>query len=96
MPRYIGLATLTRLPVIDFPVIVDPAERTVYFLVPAGDADDWEVPDARIQLVTGHLLVPPAHQRMPPGRYWLAMPQRLARPRQLRTALEQACSSTSR
>ncbi|WP_433246819.1 hypothetical protein ACQPYK_45905 [Streptosporangium sp. CA-135522] len=59
VPRYIGLATLTRLPEGDFPVIVDPAERTVYFLIPAGETDDWERPDTRILVVTHRFLMPP-------------------------------------
>ncbi|MFF5205041.1 hypothetical protein [Streptosporangium sp. NPDC000396] len=95
VPRYIGLAALTRLPTIDFPVIVDPVERTVYFLVPVGEADDWEMPDARILIVTRHLLIPPIQQDMPPGRYWLAMPQRIAKPKLLRRSLEQVCGFIS-
>ncbi|MEV8635387.1 hypothetical protein AB0395_27390 [Streptosporangium sp. NPDC051023] len=94
VPRYIGLAALTHLPAGDFPVLVDPVERAVYFLVPAGETDDWEMPDGRILVVTRHLLVPPIQRNMPPGRYWLAKPQRITRLKLLRKALEQVCSCT--
>ncbi|MEV7010058.1 hypothetical protein [Streptosporangium sp. NPDC051022] len=79
---------LTRLPAGDFPVIVDPIERAVYFLVPPGEVDDWEILDARILTVTRRFLVPPVQRNMPPGRYWLATPRNAFKPKLLRAALE--------
>ncbi|MFB9631282.1 hypothetical protein [Nonomuraea helvata] len=90
VPRHVGLAVLERLPNARLPVIVDPAERALYFLVPVGTADDWELPDRRILDITRHINLPPTQRQMPPGRYWLTVPgcsARRAGLRSLRAAL---------
>lgn len=69
--RHVGLAMLQRLSNANTPVIVDPVERALYFLVPAGAADHWHLPDQYIADIRRHVALPPAHQRIPPGRYWL-------------------------
>lgn len=72
--RHVGLAMLQRLSNASTPVIVDPVERALYFLVPAGAADHWQLPDQNIADIRRHLVLPPAQQQMPPGRYWLLLP----------------------
>jgi hypothetical protein len=72
--RHVGLAMLRHLPSASVPVIVDPVERALYFLVPVGSADHWQLPDRRVAEISPRLMLPPAHQWMPPGRYWLLMP----------------------
>jgi hypothetical protein len=96
VPRHIGLATLRVLTDPDLPIIVDPAQRVVLFLVPCGAADTWTLPGAQIlQAAQVQPFVLPSMQRvMPPGRYWLTRPSRQVRPVRLRllhAALEAAC-----
>ncbi|MET8160357.1 hypothetical protein ABZT47_28695 [Sphaerisporangium sp. NPDC005289] len=91
VPRHIGLATLKQLPIHDLPIIIDPDERMVDFLVPARVADHWTLPSRRILVGALHVALPPAHQRTPPGRYWLTEPVDsvcLTSPRVLHKALE--------
>lgn len=91
VPRHVGLAMLQRLSHVGPPVIVDPAERALYFLVPVGAADGWELPDRRILDIRREIILPPTQRQMPPGRYWLTSPTwsaRRAGHRSLRAALE--------
>jgi hypothetical protein len=91
VPRHVGLTMLHHLSKVSPPVIVDPAERTLYFLVPIGSADHWQLPERQVADIRRRLILPPAQQQMPPGRYWLLLPtvsaQRAA-VRSLRAALE--------
>jgi hypothetical protein len=89
--RHVGLAMLQRLSNANTPVIVDPVERALYFLVPAGAADHWQLPDQRIADIRRHVVLPPAQQQVPPGRYWLLLPTgsgRSTSARSLRAAFE--------
>ncbi|MGP3959733.1 hypothetical protein ACTWPT_27350 [Nonomuraea sp. 3N208] len=91
VPRHVGLAMLQHLPNVNQPVIVDPAERPLYFLVPVGATDSWKLPNRRILDVRRQIILPSAQRQMPLGRYWLTSPTwsaRRAGPRLLRAALD--------
>ncbi len=91
VPRHAGLTMLHRLSRVSPPVVVDPVERSLYFLVPIGSADHWQLSERQIVDIRHQLTLPPTRQQAPPGRYWLLLPtfsaQRAAL-RSLRAALE--------
>ncbi|MGW8375382.1 hypothetical protein [Streptomyces sp. ODS28] len=70
VPRFLGLVALSGLRRTGA-VIVDPRERALYFLVPAGAADTWAVPETRALGTAEYLIVPPPARTAPPGPYWL-------------------------
>lgn len=57
--RFLGLEALERLGSAAGPVLVDPAARTMYFLVPAGSTTDWDVPQSQALGETNHVVIPP-------------------------------------
>lgn len=69
--RFLGLQALERLGSVAGPVLVDPAARTMYFLVPAGSTSTWDVPQSQALGETNHIVIPPAARQSPPGPYWL-------------------------
>ncbi|MGW7001457.1 hypothetical protein ACWGCW_01170 [Streptomyces sp. NPDC054933] len=71
VPRHIGLAALETLQGTAGPVIVDPADRALYFFVAPGTSLAWDVPDTRALGDATYVVVPPLGRRMPPGPYWL-------------------------
>ncbi|WLQ53702.1 hypothetical protein P8A21_39835 (plasmid) [Streptomyces poriferorum] len=89
--RFLGLEALERLGSAAGPVLVDPAARTMYFLVPAGSTTDWDVPQSQALGETNHVVIPPATRQSPPGPYWLIDSRHpLTSTPQLRQALQAA------
>ncbi|MFF3264917.1 hypothetical protein ACFYWO_37870 [Streptomyces sp. NPDC002932] len=89
--RFIGLQALERLGTAAGPVLVDPAARSMYFLVPAGGTCTWDVPETKALGESAHIAMPPRGRKSPPGPFWLVGPQRpLASTTVLRQALLEA------
>ncbi|MFJ2095522.1 hypothetical protein ACIOEW_40915 [Streptomyces sp. NPDC087901] len=89
--RFLGLEALERLGSAAGPVLVDPAARTMYFLVPAGSTHDWDVLQSQALGETNHVVIPPTTRQSPPGPYWLVSSRRtLTSTPQLREALQAA------
>ncbi|WNI34376.1 hypothetical protein [Streptomyces sp. ITFR-6] len=55
---------------------MDPAARTMYFLVPAGSTREWDIPQTQPLGDTNHVVVPPETRQSPPGPYWLVSAHR--------------------
>ncbi|MFF4249010.1 hypothetical protein ACFYY2_31735 [Streptomyces sp. NPDC001822] len=67
-----GLQVIERLGPQVGPVIVNPAARTLHFLVPPGTAGAWAAMAPAAVLGEGsHVFLPARHQQRPPGPYWL-------------------------
>ncbi|MCD9196096.1 hypothetical protein [Streptomyces albireticuli] len=97
MPRYLGLAAAALLGDGIGTVIVEPGERRMYVLVPAGAAATWDYPETRALGRDSYLPLPPPACTRPPGPYWLTPPDwrwPLADPAKLLTALEAVASPT--
>jgi hypothetical protein len=95
--RFVGLQALNR---IGSPgaVAVDPApaEPALYFFIPAGSVQDWDVPQTRALGATAWVVLPPAERTSPPGPYWLVAPERGLTPTAvLRCAVQAALSHRS-
>ncbi|MFJ1839917.1 hypothetical protein ACIOJ9_39430 [Streptomyces sp. NPDC088175] len=88
--RFLGLQTVERLGTAAGPVIIDPAGRTMYFLVPPGTSRAWTVPQTTALGEATHVVLPPERKQSPPGLYWL-MP--LSRPLTSASALHQALTA---
>lgn len=58
------------------PTVMDPAGRTMYFLVPPGTTRTWAVPRTTALGVATHVVLPPDHKQAPPGPQWLLTPNR--------------------
>ncbi|MCI3276962.1 hypothetical protein [Streptomyces cylindrosporus] len=74
-------------------VAVDPCrpEPMLYFLVPAGSAAHWDVPETAALGSNSYVVLPPDHRDAPPGPYWLIPQQHgLTAAAALRQALEAA------
>lgn len=90
VPRTTGLRVLTALGDTSGPVIEDPRTARLYWLVPAGTAETWDVSLALALGRTSYVTVPPLGQNRGPGIHWLVPPAgRLQRtdPEVLRAAL---------
>ncbi|MEU4507768.1 hypothetical protein [Streptomyces sp. NPDC024089] len=86
--RFLGLQAVERLGAAAGPTIMDPAGRTMYFLVPPGTTRTWTVPQTTALGETTHVVLPPDHKQAPPGPYWLLTPRRtLTSTRALQQAL---------
>lgn len=72
VPRHEGLLMVQRLGAAAGPVLVDPDQRAVSFLVRPGTQALWG-PQTPFRLVTLTSTPPPA-RRQPPGPYWLIPP----------------------
>ncbi|MER6719904.1 hypothetical protein [Streptomyces halstedii] len=88
--RFLGLQTIERLGPHTGPVIMDPAARAMFFLVPPGTTQAWtDLPQATALGDTAYVVLPASDKQTPPGPYWLIPPQQLlADTRALREALE--------
>ncbi|WP_285574054.1 hypothetical protein [Streptomyces sp. RTGN2] len=94
--RFLGLKALERLGSAAGPVLVDPAARSMYFLVPAGSTHDWDVHQSQALGETNHVVIPPATRQSPPGPYWLVDSRRpLTTTAALREALQAATGPRS-
>ena len=71
------------------PIFVSPAERALYFLVPAGTVTEWQV-DGTCGIAAAGLVLPRVGSQRPPGPYWLLPPRqrRLTDPSELRRVLD--------
>ncbi|WP_432104454.1 hypothetical protein [Streptomyces sp. bgisy091] len=89
VPRFVGLQVIELLGPQVGPVIVNPAARTMYFLVPPGTTAAWTTLAPTTVLGKGsHVFLPARHQQKPPGPYWLTpCRQPLADTPTLRTTL---------
>ncbi|MCX5063720.1 hypothetical protein OG895_43285 [Streptomyces sp. NBC_00201] len=73
-----------------------PAASVLYFLVPAGTAADWRMPQTTAFGRTMHVVLPPDHKQTPPGPYWLVQrAQGVTQAAELRQALEEAADPTA-
>ncbi|MFD7972087.1 hypothetical protein [Streptomyces clavifer] len=88
--RFVGLQVIEHLGPGIGPVIMDPAARSMYFLVPPGTTRAWtDLPQCTTLGETNHVVLPPQHKQTPPGPYWLIPAQQpLASAPVLREALE--------
>jgi hypothetical protein len=71
--RHIGLAALRKLRD-PGPVLVDPAEKAVYFFVPTGSVAGWRIPGVGVISPAESLSLPAVDHSTPPGPYWLTAP----------------------
>ncbi|MFJ8939337.1 hypothetical protein ACIRL0_27015 [Streptomyces sp. NPDC102365] len=74
-------------------VIEDGYGGVQYWLVPPGEAADWNLPPARILGPGSHVAVPPRHRTYAPGLHWRIPPTRTRHwtdPAHLHTALRRA------
>ncbi|MFF4257933.1 DUF6415 family natural product biosynthesis protein [Streptomyces sp. NPDC001663] len=95
--RYLGVQAIGRI-ARPGAVAVDPAcaEPFLYFLLPAGSTDGWEVPHTRPLGANAYVVLPPADKDSPPGPYWLIPPKcGFTRAATLRRALEEAVAVAS-
>ncbi|MGP3632664.1 hypothetical protein ACTU45_04690 [Streptomyces sp. 24-1644] len=94
--RIVGLQAIRSLGARTGPVIMDPAARVMYFLVPPGSTSSWEhLPQSTALSETNHVVLPPKHKHTPPGPYWLiAEQQPLADTHALRRALEEVLQTS--
>lgn len=72
-PRFLGAEALARLRTEPGPVLVHPAERQLYILVPASAAGTWRHAGTEV-VPPEHLTLPLPQQVRPPGPYWLISP----------------------
>ncbi|MBB4893583.1 hypothetical protein FHS39_002614 [Streptomyces olivoverticillatus] len=92
--RYTGLAALAAMQKLGDSagnVIVDPAARRIYLLVPVGTADTWRHADTQPLGAGSYLTLPSQSHTAPPGPYWLSPPGprwRLTNPSTLQAALD--------
>ncbi|WP_143203579.1 hypothetical protein [Streptomyces sp. CB01580] len=76
MTRFLGLQAVERLGNQAGPVIMDPATRTAYVLVPAGTTRTWNHPHTTALSDSDHIVLPPQGKQTPPGPYWLITSRR--------------------
>ncbi|GAA3838421.1 hypothetical protein GCM10022403_083640 [Streptomyces coacervatus] len=89
--RYLGVQAIERIAQ-PGAVAVDPAcaEPVLYFLLPPGSTEGWDVPHTRRLGTHAYVVLPPAGKDSPPGPYWLVPPKRgITRAATLRRALEE-------
>lgn len=71
MARYMGLTVLRSLRR-PGPVLIQPAEKALYFFVPAGSVRELHLPPGvRVHSLAESVTLPPADHTVPPGPYWL-------------------------
>ncbi|MEU6346286.1 hypothetical protein ABZ883_35660 [Streptomyces sp. NPDC046977] len=89
MPRHLGLDVVRWIPRLGS-VMVDPAERALYFFTTATAVAAWR-PIPNVLIVHRNAVPLPAVQRLrPPGPYWLgapSVPPRMTDARQILSAL---------
>lgn len=67
--RHMGLRVLTKMTT-PGPVLVSPAEKALYFFVPAGSVASCSLSGITVQGAES-IVLPPADRIRPPGPYWL-------------------------
>ncbi|HKR51527.1 MAG TPA: DUF6415 family natural product biosynthesis protein [Pseudonocardiaceae bacterium] len=90
--RYLGVQAIGRI-ARPGAVAVDPAcaEPLLYFLLPAGSTEGWDVPHTRPLGANAYVVLPPADKDSPPGPYWLVPPKcGFTQAAMLKQALEEA------
>jgi hypothetical protein len=76
VPLATGLRILEHLGTRTGAVIEDGYGGVLYWLVPPGAADTWDVPAAHILGPGCHVAVPPRHRTYAPGLHWRVPPTR--------------------
>jgi hypothetical protein len=96
VPRYLAVPALDHLGEAAGAVVVDPFECVLYFLVPVGTAEGWDLAHTRALGATTYVVLPPSDREIPPGPYWLNPPgvvPLLTPPETLRAALQRAIAA---
>ncbi|MGW0707180.1 hypothetical protein ACWD4G_14680 [Streptomyces sp. NPDC002643] len=70
VPIALGTPTLKSLGDASGAVIKDGFGGIMYWLVPPGDAMNWQLPEVQILGAGSHVAVPPLRRTAGPGLYW--------------------------
>jgi hypothetical protein len=97
VPEHIGAYALERLADRSGPVIANRKDGVLFWLIPPGSAEGWELPSVTVYGSTCYVSIPSAQPHSPRAVHWLTPPEPgsdgLTDPDALRTALTEAIAA---